>query len=136
MRIEFKQRVQFQKKAYGPGEVDLDVDQLSPHEKKFFHKMIEQGLALEPKSKPIEVISEAERSKRLAEKLLAEKRVPKGPNPDHNSLPQGVAPNADQSAEGEAQGDEAGEGDPSESSSEAEEPSKSDHDKRDKKKKR
>lgn len=125
MFIQLKQKVTFQKKVFGPGEVDLDVSKLSPVEVKYLHKLIKAGLALEANQKPVEVISEHDRQQRLSEKLLKEVPEPRGPIKDPGSLPDGVKPSekkAEESGEGESSDEStADESDGEESSAEAEE---------------
>lgn len=101
MRVHLKQKVTFQKKIYGPGDVEIDVTKLNSAEQKYFHKLISANVATEKKSLPIDTTPELERQKQLGEKFLAEARQPRGPIAGLNSLPDGVVPavNEEESAD-------------------------------------
>jgi hypothetical protein len=127
VHIHFKSKVVLGKKIYGPGNVDLDVAGLAPHEQKYVHALIQANHAIAVKDKPIDPTPEQDKSKELAERFLAEaaKKKPRGPIKDTQSLPDGVEPGSqasDQSSEEDVESDEseAGEDEGEESDPEAE----------------
>lgn len=128
MRIHFQSKVMLGKKTFGPGNVDLDVASLAPHEQKYVHALIQSKHATAVKTKPIDPTPEQDKSKELAERFLAEaaNKKPRGPLKDLQSLPDGVEPGSeasDQSSEEDVESDEseAGEDDGEESSEDSEE---------------
>lgn len=136
MKIHLKQRVLLQKRPYGPGVVDIP-DNLAPHEIKHLHRLTKDGLAGEPKEHAVDTLSELERSKKLAEKLLSLKPIPRGPIQGIAHLPPGVSTaearrllGETEEASEKASDDESGEEEGEESPPKAEEPEKGKRDKK------